>query len=254
MPPDRGVNLRAFLANEVAAEGEIKRRAAVRGQPARDCFWRSFEKNHTFEGLVLCCPRISSSDQWNQGGEGRRKKNLKGGEHGLENCDVGTDTRPTASFLYFWKAFTWFLQKTEASPSFCSYIKPHITQLKTHSLPPSLPLSVCLLICWVCSDSKKHQAGGRKKKTQHQLWSVSWIQQNLSSENVNPLVHFGAVLAPKQGSGIQTRPPSPPPSHYSNLLALPPLFLGGTCDLPVTLQPNQTLLCGWVDIFRRISR
>lgn len=216
MPPDRGVNLRAFLANEVAAEGEIKRRAAVRGQPARDCFWRSFEKNHTFEGLVLCCPRISSSDQWNQGGEGRRKKKSKGGRTraGELWCWDGHETNGFF-FFYFWKAFTWFLQKTEASPSFCSYIKPHITQLKTHSLPPCLPLSLCVLICWVCSDSKKHQAGGReKKKTQHQLWSVSGIQQNLSSENVNPLVHFGAVLAPKQGGGIQTRPPSPPPSHY----------------------------------------
>lgn len=72
MLSDRGVNLRAFLPNEVPADSEIKRSAAVRGQSGRDCFWRSFEKNHTFEGLVLCCLRISSSDQWNQK-EGRKK-------------------------------------------------------------------------------------------------------------------------------------------------------------------------------------
>lgn len=31
-----------------------------------EIFW----KNHTFEGLVLCCLRISSSDQWNKKGTG----------------------------------------------------------------------------------------------------------------------------------------------------------------------------------------
>lgn len=52
---------------------------SVRQRLLLEIFW----KNHTFEGLVLCCLRISSSDQWNQ-----KKK----GEHGLENSDVGMDT------------------------------------------------------------------------------------------------------------------------------------------------------------------
>lgn len=73
--------------------------------------------------------------------------------------------------------------------------------VRTHS--PDL-----LGVCW------QQEASSRRgeKKNQHQLWSVAGIQQNLSSENVNPLVHFGAVLAPKQGGGIQTRPPSLLPS------------------------------------------
>lgn len=41
---------------------------SVRQRLLLEIFW----KNHTFEGLVLCCLRISSSDQWNQ--EKEKKK------------------------------------------------------------------------------------------------------------------------------------------------------------------------------------
>ncbi len=35
-------------------------------------------KNHTFEGLVLCCLRISSSDQWNKGEKKRGGERERG--------------------------------------------------------------------------------------------------------------------------------------------------------------------------------
>lgn len=57
-----------------------------------EIFWKK-KKNHTFEGLVLCCLRISSSDQWNQG--------EKKGEHGLGNSDVGMDTRTQDDCCFF---------------------------------------------------------------------------------------------------------------------------------------------------------
>lgn len=42
---------------------------------------------------MLCCLRISSSDQWNQG--------EKKGEHGLENSDVGMDIRTQDDCCFF---------------------------------------------------------------------------------------------------------------------------------------------------------
>lgn len=67
---------------------------SVRQRLLLEIFW----KNHTFEGLVLCCLRISSSDQWNH---------KKRGEHGLENSDVGMDTGRVLFGRQETSLFTW---------------------------------------------------------------------------------------------------------------------------------------------------
>lgn len=158
-----------------------------------------------------------------------------------------------ASF-YFWNAFTWFLQKTEASPSFCSYIKTHITQLKTHSPSPSLFLCMCVRTacctlhwfagCMLTARSIKQEKNNNNNNSEVlqgfsrtfivKMW-IPWSTQN----TLEPFWHQHP-----QSRVVESRLVLPP-SLLKSCLTLPQRF---GCDLPVMQQPN-----GWVDIFRGIT-
>lgn len=98
---------------------------SVRQRLLLEIFW----KNHTFEGLVLCCLRISSSDQWNQ----KKRENM-----GWRILMLGWTPDEC-----FWKAgdksFTWSFREKRRThvfflSFFCSNIKTCIPQLKQQRL------------------------------------------------------------------------------------------------------------------------
>lgn len=89
---------------------------SVRQRLLLEIFW----KNHTFEGLVLCCLRISSSDQWKS-----EKRRTWVGEFW---CWDGHGT--SAVFFFLGGEASLF----KRGRLFCSYIKTCITQLKQQCL------------------------------------------------------------------------------------------------------------------------
>lgn len=179
----RGVNLRAFLPNEVPAEREIKRSAAVRGQSSRDCFWRSFEKNHTFEGLVLRCLRISSSDQWNQGRRRRRKKKENMGWRILMLGWTREECLCVCVCIMFGSLFTWsFREEGEGKKgrvwAFCSS-KTTVSALMSGWVKAKKKKGRKNLMYQTCSALASNFLNAateqEKKENNSELWSVSWF-------------------------------------------------------------------------------
>lgn len=56
----------SFSTKWSASRERNKEICSCQGSVRQRLLLEIFGKNHTFEGLVLCCLRISSSDQWNQ--------------------------------------------------------------------------------------------------------------------------------------------------------------------------------------------
>lgn len=112
----------SFSTKWSASRERNKEICSCQGSVRQRLLLEIFGKNHTFEGLVLCCLRISSSDQWNQ----KKKENMGWRIVMLEWTSA------------FWKAgdepFTWFFRGRGRAQVFCSYIKTCITQLKQQCL------------------------------------------------------------------------------------------------------------------------
>lgn len=108
---------------------------SVRQRLLLEIFW----KNHTFEGLVLCCLRISSSDQWNQKRERRTW---------VEEFWCWDGHRTSVFFFFFVgkagdEPFYLILNREEESPSFLFW---HTNMYHTIKAAGSL-MSVCVRTC-----------------------------------------------------------------------------------------------------------
>lgn len=116
-------------------------------------------KNHTFEGLVLCCLRISSSDQWNKG----EKK--RGGERERERQSERIRQISAKEFMMnrglVWTETFWetrenpcFAQKRTEMIIFTITRNVPITQLKERWL---IMLSLSESV-WVFEECEKYRA------------------------------------------------------------------------------------------------
>ena len=89
-----------------------------------EIFW----KNHTFEGLALCCLRISSSDQWNQKERERERER----ERGKERKKLSTNPKYVMNYTgttAFWH-FVWTI--TDKTGKMCHCLE------KSHRYPSAL--------------------------------------------------------------------------------------------------------------------
>ena len=95
----------SFSTKWSASRERSKEICSCQGSARQRLLLEIFWKNHTFEGLVLCCLRISSSDQWNQ----KKKKKKKKKERG--RTWVGEfwcwDGHGTIAFFFGDEPFTW---------------------------------------------------------------------------------------------------------------------------------------------------
>jgi hypothetical protein len=64
----------SFSTKWSGSRGRHKEICSCQGSLSQRLLPEIFWKNHTFEGLVLCCLRISSLDQWNRPKRRKKKK------------------------------------------------------------------------------------------------------------------------------------------------------------------------------------